>query len=107
MRVAEIIVGILLIFLLIRPTILKRVPKIGFVILVAYLAHENLALGCLAAIVFIRMSFRKPSSWSAPPPRVDRIGIDTLLRPQESFFQPTFRTAGDPIAELFQPFTLF
>ena len=106
MRIAEIIVAILLIFLLIRPIILKRVSKIGFVILVAYLAHENLALGCLAAIVLIRMSFRKPSSWTVPP-RADRIGIDTLLRPQESFFQPTIRTAGDPIAELFQPFTLF
>ena len=97
MRLAEIIVGILLIFLLIRPIILKRVPKIGFVILVAYLAHENLALGCLAAIVLIRMFSRRPS-WTAPPPRADRLGLDTLLRPQESFFQPSIRTAGDPIA---------
>ena len=110
MRLAEIIVVLLLLGLFFRPELLKRAPlaKIGFVVLVAFLAHERLPLGCLAAIVLLRVLHETPSEsafWR--PPRADRLGLDTLMRPQESFFQPVLRTAGDPVAELAQPYSPF
>ena len=107
MRLAEIVVGIVLLGLFFRPDILRCTSvKFVFVLLTAYLARENLALGCLAAAVLIRSLYETPTpSWR--PPRVDQLGMDTLLRPQESFFRPALRLPGDPVAELSDPYTPF
>jgi hypothetical protein len=62
------------------------------------LAYEHLALGCLAAIVLVRALHTTPkASWR--PPRADRLGLDTLMRPQESFFRPVVRSHGEPVSE--------
>ena len=107
MRLAEIIVGLMLVGLFFRSEILKREPvKLGFVVLTAYLAYEHLALGCLAAVVLLRSLHTTPKhSWR--PPRTDRLGLDTLMRPQESFFRPVLRTHGEPVAEPPQAFSPF
>ena len=107
MHLAEIIVGLMLVGLFFRSDILKRAPvKFGFVVVTAYLASENLALGCLAAIVLLRALHETPTqSWR--PPRTDRLGLDTLMRTQESFFRPVLRTHGEPVSEPFQAFTSF
>jgi len=108
MRLAEFAVFLLLLALLVWPDSLKRVPmaKLGLVAVIVYLGHVHIGLGCLAAVVLLRVLYEAPTnSWR--PPRMDRLGLDTLLRPQESFFRPTLRTAGDPVAEIPQPYTLF
>ena len=105
---AEISVAILLLALLAWPSVLKRsCAKLAFLGVIAYLSHKNLLLGILAAIVLLRV-LQPPAFWrSWRPPRIDRLGLDTLLRPEESFFRPVIRTPGDPIAEIAEPYTLF
>lgn len=105
---AEISVAILLLALLVWPSVLNRSSsKLAFLAVVAYLAHKNVLLGILAAVVLLRV-LQPPPFWrSWRPPRIDRLGLDALLRPQESFFRPVIRTPGDPIAEVSDPHTLF
>lgn len=106
MQLSEIIVSCLLLVLFFKHSVLKTpIIKIGFVCLVAYLAHENLLLGCFAAVVLLRALQTTRDSWS--PPRIDQLGLANLLRPQESFFKPVLRTPSEPVAELAQPYTPF
>ena len=105
---AEISVAILLLALLVWPSVLKRTStKLAFLAVVAYLSHKNLLLGILAAAVLIRV-LQPPAFWrSWRPPRIDRLGLDALLQPQESFFRPVLRTPGEPVAEVAEPYTFF
>ena len=105
---AESIVAILLLALLIRPIPLDSTTKFAFLLVAVYLTHLNIALGCLAAIVLVRSLQHAPApSLSLRPPRIDRLGIDSLLQPQESFFKPVVRAPGDPVAEILEPYSLF
>lgn len=110
MYFAESVVALLLLILIARPLILKRLStpggKLILIGLVIYLANTNILLGCLAAIMFIQI-FRNESTNTWRPPRVDRLGIDILLSPQESFFTPSIRIHGNPISEQMHPFTPF
>jgi hypothetical protein len=105
---AEISVTILLLALLVWPSVLKRSStKLAFLAVVAYLSHKNLLLGILAAAVLLRV-LQPPAFWrSWQPPHIDRLGLDSLMRPQESFFRPVIRTPGEPMAEVAEPYTLF
>ena len=110
MHLAESVVVLLLLILIARPLTLKRLStpagKLLLIGLVIYLANTNILLGCLAAIMFIRV-FRDEPTNTWRPPRVDRLGMDILLSPQESFFAPSIRIHGNPISEQMQPFTQF
>ena len=110
MHLAEFVVFLILFAFIAWPSSLKRIAtplgKIIFIAVAIYLAHYHPLLGCVAAVAFIRIFQLIPNStWR--PPRADRIGMDTLLRPQESFFKPSVRIPGEPISEAHQPYTLF
>ena len=110
MRLEESVVALLLLGLIARPGAISRLSTPGgkmlLLAVVAYLANHDALLGCLAAVLVVRVMRKEPTNtWR--PPRTDRLGMDALLRPQESFFKPVLRMAGDPVAEPETPYTLF
>ena len=109
MGAAETVLFILFAVLIARPTLLSPLSNpMGKMILLAiavYTVHQNVFLGILAAVLLIRVVHKEPEL-TFRPPRIDRLGLDVLLRPQESFFRPTVHSkelSRDPI-EKYTPF---
>jgi len=109
MKTAEAVLFILLAGLIARPTLLgglsNATGKMLLLVVVVYTARLNAMLGLLSAVLLIRVVHREPE-FQVRPPRIDRLGLDTLLRPQESFFRPTVHSpelSNDPV-EKYTPF---
>jgi hypothetical protein len=110
MRVEEWIILIVLAFICYRPEKLQALDTLSGRLLmlvgIIFLAQRSAILGIVAAIAMTRVLDRdpKPPLWR---PSTDLVGLENILRPQNSAMFPTLRTSAVPINDVYEPFTFF
>ena len=106
----QITTALVLIALILQPRYLKpfrtRAGRFVLLIVVVGLSRVNLILGLLAAVA-VATTFTRPRRHTAPLRQADRLNVEHLMRPKESYLQPSVhRTDEAPESEFPEKYTL-